>query len=56
MGGGAFGNDDAWISRGMLRALRLVAERKLNVAVVTYGSPSHGLRDLVKASGFAAVE
>jgi len=56
LGGGAFGNDDAWIHEAMLRALWLAAERELNVVIVSYRSPSQELRDLVQASGFAAVE
>lgn len=56
LGGGAFGNDDAWIHEAMLRALRLVSKRELAVVVVSYRSPSQELRDLVQASGFAAVE
>ncbi|GAB6841732.1 hypothetical protein HNR00_004767 [Methylorubrum rhodinum] len=48
LGGGAFGNADAWIDAAMLRALRLVGDRDLDVAVVSYGSPAPGLRALVE--------
>ena len=54
LGGGAFGNADDWIDGALLRALRLVKERDLDVAIVSYGPPSRSLRDLVQASGFAA--
>lgn len=48
LGGGAFGNDDAWIDAAILRALRLVRDRDLEVEVVSYGAPSSGLRNLVQ--------
>ncbi|TXM97745.1 hypothetical protein FV242_30800 [Methylobacterium sp. WL64] len=48
LGGGAFGNADAWIDAAMLRALRLASDRDLDVAVVSYGRPSQELRELVR--------
>jgi hypothetical protein len=50
LGGGAFGNADAWIDAALLRALRLVGGYDLDVAVVSYGPPRSGLRDLVQAA------
>lgn len=44
IGGGAFGNDDAWISSAILRALRLVARQGLEVLMVSYGPPSAATR------------
>lgn len=55
LGGGAFGNDDGWIDGAMLRALRLAGGHDLDVAVVSYGSPSAGLVRLVRQSGFVNV-
>ncbi len=53
LGGGAFGNDDAWIDDAMLRALRLVGEHDLDVAIVSYCRPSESLRCFVERSGFS---
>jgi hypothetical protein len=47
LGGGAFGNDDAWINAAMLRALRLAGDRDLDVAMVSYGRPPQVMRDLM---------
>jgi hypothetical protein len=44
IGGGAFGNDEAWISAAILRALRLVAGQGLEVLMVSYGPPSAAIR------------
>ncbi|GAA0283338.1 hypothetical protein LNAOJCKE_1577 [Methylorubrum aminovorans] len=49
LGGGAFGNADAWIDVAMLRALRLARGQDLDVAIVSYGPPSLGLRHLVRS-------
>ena len=54
LGGGAFGNDDGWIDSAMLRALRLAGGHDLDVAVVSYGSPSAALVRFVSLSGFAS--
>jgi hypothetical protein len=48
LGGGAFGNADGWIDRAMLRAVQLISDRDLDVAVVCYGDPSPRLRNLVR--------
>lgn len=48
LGGGAFGNADAWIDAAMLRALQLAGDHDLDVAVVSYGRPSPGLQQLVR--------
>ncbi|KQQ15540.1 hypothetical protein ASF59_14525 [Methylobacterium sp. Leaf121] len=48
LGGGAFGNEDAWIDAAMLRALRLAGDQDLDVAIVSYGQSSSGLRNLVR--------
>lgn len=44
IGGGAFGNDEAWISAAVLRALRLVAGQGLEVLMVSYGPASPAIR------------
>lgn len=44
IGGGAFGNDDTWISAAILRALRLVAGQGLEVRMVSYGPPSAAIQ------------
>ena len=49
LGGGAFGNEDTWIDSAMLRALRLARGHDLDVAIVSYGPPSSGLRNLVRS-------
>jgi hypothetical protein len=46
LGGGAFGNDDEWIHAAMIRALRMTQEFDLEVRLVSYGSPTHALRDM----------
>ena len=38
LGGGAFGNDEAWIDRALQRALDLAADRDLDVRMVQYGA------------------
>ncbi len=53
LGGGAFGNDDAWIDNAMLRALKFVEGRDLDISVVSYSLPSASLTDLVRRSGYA---
>lgn len=51
LGGGAFGNDDAWIDAAMRRSLHRVAGFELDVRLVSYGPPSPGL--LAMAQAFA---
>jgi hypothetical protein len=46
LGGGAFGNDDAWIHSAMRAALRTVQDYALDVRLVSYGSPSAELRGI----------
>lgn len=48
LGGGAFGNADAWIDEALLRACQLVAEADLDVMIVSYRRPSASLVDLVR--------
>lgn len=48
LGGGVFGNEDAWIDAAMLRALRLAGDQDLDVAIVSYGQSSSSLRNLVR--------
>ena len=47
LGGGAFGNDEAWIQDAMRFALEAVRGCDLNVRLVSYGPPSRDLMDLV---------
>jgi hypothetical protein len=47
LGGGAFGNDPAWINEAIARAIRLVRHSDLDIRVVCYGSVTQDLRDLV---------
>jgi len=51
LGGGAFGNDDAWIDTAIERALQRVAPAGLDVAIVGYGSVRPGLQHLVERLG-----
>ena len=51
LGGGAFGNDDAWIDQAMVRALRCARGDDLDIAIVSYGPPSRSLLDLVQRAG-----
>lgn len=48
LGGGAFGNEDAWINEALLRACQLMAEADLEVMIVSYRRPSASLVDLVR--------
>jgi len=48
LGGGAFDNDDAWIDSAMRRALRLVAEKDIEVDLVSHGPPSAAFVELVR--------
>ncbi|MDF1872977.1 hypothetical protein [Vannielia sp.] len=47
LGGGAFGNERAWILDAMSRALRLYANAGLEVAVVSYASPDAGVEQMI---------
>ena len=46
LGGGAFGNDPAWIHTAMRSALKLAAEFELEVCLVSHGPPSRDLGDI----------
>ena len=46
IGGGAFGNDDAWINSAILRALRIAARQRLEVLMVSYGPPSAAILEV----------
>lgn len=48
IGGGVFGNDDAWINAAILRALRMVADQGLVVHMVSYGPPIAAMTDLMR--------
>ena len=48
IGGGAFGNDVAWIDHAMRRALRMVEGAALDVRIVSYRKPDEGLERLVR--------
>ena len=47
LGGGAFGNETAWIIDGIQRALTLYKDVGLDIAIVSYGSPNPHIRQLV---------
>lgn len=48
LGGGAFGNDDAWIVAAIERTLRKYSDTNLEVAIVSYGWSQPKVRELVK--------
>lgn len=47
LGGGAFGNDDEWITAAMRRALRLAKDSGLDVRMVVYGEPGRHVKELL---------
>lgn len=47
LGGGAFGNDDAWIDGAMMRALRIVEHAGLDVRIVSHGQPNSSVRAII---------
>ena len=49
LGGGAFGNDEAWIRSGLQRALRLVRHHGIQAVVVSFGAPPQDLLDWARA-------
>ena len=51
LGGGAFGNDDAWIDAAMQRALTKVQDCSLDVRLVSFGAPRPSMLALEKAFG-----
>jgi protein-tyrosine phosphatase len=48
VGGGAFGNDEKWVSAATWRALELVRDYDLDVKLVSYGAPSQALLEIAK--------
>ncbi|KAB0678457.1 hypothetical protein [Aureimonas leprariae] len=54
LGGGAFGNDDEWIDGALMRAVRIMGDRDLDIAVVSYGPPPQHLIKLLASSGVEA--
>ena len=46
LGGGAFGNDERWITSAILRALALFRDHDLEVLMVSYGPPSREIREV----------
>ncbi|BAL23472.1 hypothetical protein [Azoarcus sp. KH32C] len=49
LGGGAFGNEDAWIDAAMCRSLGLAAGYGLDIRLVSYGPPSPQLLQIAQA-------
>ena len=47
LGGGAFGNQDDWITDGIRRALDLYKNWDLDIAIVSYGQSKKSVRQLV---------
>jgi hypothetical protein len=47
LGGGAFGNETAWIIGAIQRALTLYQAVDLDVAIVSYGAPNQAIRQLI---------
>ncbi len=54
LGGGVFGNDDAWIGDAIHRALGLAGG--LDVRIVSYGQPSGAVRRIIQAHGRGRAE
>ena len=48
LGGGAFGNDDDWIYGALRRALRMMSGFGLDARLVSYGTPSGEILQMVK--------
>jgi hypothetical protein len=53
LGGGAFGNEEAWIIGALRRALQLASQFALDVKLVTYGTPSKKIVELVDEIEFS---
>jgi hypothetical protein len=49
VGGGVFGNDDAWIDTAMLRSIRLAGQLDLDIRLVSYGSPPPSMLAIERA-------
>ena len=52
IGGGAFGNEPAWILDSLQRALDLYQQAALDVAIVSYGSSNPSLQELVSHTDY----
>ena len=48
LGGGAFGNDDCWIDAAMRRAIHKALQFDLDVRIVSYGTASQSVVNLVE--------
>ncbi len=48
LGGGAFGNPEAWVDFAIQRALTIVANFDLDVRLVSYGAPSKSVLQIVE--------
>jgi hypothetical protein len=46
VGGGAFGNADAWVDDAIVRALRIVEYAGLDVRLVSYGQVERSMQDI----------
>ena len=51
LGGGVFGNEETWILAAIARALAIVGQADLDVAIVSYGRSQRGVCDLVASWG-----
>lgn len=47
LGGGAFGNQDAWIFDALERAVSLFTQMPLQIAIVSYGAPQEAVRNFI---------
>lgn len=47
LGGGVFGNDDAWITAAIERAFKIHATHGLDVQIVSYGQSQPAVNELV---------
>jgi hypothetical protein len=48
LGGGAFGNDEAWINGALRRALEMMTGYGLEVRLVCFGAPTNALAQMLK--------
>ena len=51
LGGGAFGNDGAWIHAAMRRALEMMSGFGLDVRLVSFGTPSRAILQMAEDFG-----
>jgi hypothetical protein len=51
LGGGAFGNEDDWITAAIRRALTMMSRFDVDVRLVRYGTPSREILQIVKEFG-----